>query len=512
MVEASAGSRSPAPSGREAAEYLAALCGIEPENFSFHGVKAHRARHGVQAMLARCRFVHLGESEAVAEGVPALSRTDQRLFRGSQWAEHLIKLHRAYLAGKPRTFHSPVHREPVAVIGEVVNEAQQIYLALHGEELFFYLFVGATLPGIYYPRRDLVVVPRATTRDLRTTLSTFLKLFLAEPERFARFVGLARAGRLRRAFVIGDMRPGHFAKESLAYIDAAHDELMGFLDRGGLLALIADWCSIDPLAVFPALAGGDVLSLGSERATNSLLDMGLDAHRVYRFKTHDGSAWLRQRFASLGMLPAPEAQRRARFRVMISIDAEKQRITNQVQAFRFVLQKLGKACARRGIALEVVWDGWTVPRVANEKDRAVMARIEQVIAAITDGLGIELGTRIAIFGRSSFAKVADVAACDLVLVTQGTGAVVPSWLLARPTIVYHVASVVSNRSDLSEDSAFSVDQRAIVEEAPGSPPTGPNRFAIALWGLDDALVRAVGDRLGLEREVFDQTETNAGTA
>jgi hypothetical protein len=129
---------------------------------------------------------------------------------------------------------------------------------------------------------------------------------------------------------------------------------------------------------------------------------------------------------------------------------------------------------------------------------------------------VDIGEQIAVFGRSFTAKVAEIARCDLVLVTQGTGAVLPSWLLERPCIVYHVAGVVANRSDLASRNVFQLDQRAVVEEAPGAAPAAGNRFSLALWGLDDALVRAAGARLGLARECAlpegDHTTMNAGTA
>jgi hypothetical protein len=409
-----------------------------------------------------------------------------------------------------------VHGVPVRVLGEAISDAYQLHVAVHADELCFFGFVGRMMQGVYYPRRDLFVRLRPTHLPLTMAVRHSLRVMLSKPPRFARFLERASAGSLRRAFVIGDVRPGHFVRESLAYIDAAEAELRGFIDRGGLIVTIREWCAMDPLAAFPMLAQGDVLTLGAAQASGTLLDFGIDAHRVHRFKAREDGGWLRSRLARLGRLPEPASSSAARFRVLISIDAEKRRILNQVEAFRFVLRRLGAACAARGMALEVVWDGWTVRGTPNDKDRQVMARIEATIAAILEEAPVPASRQFRIFGRSSDDKVGAVAECDLVLVTQGTGAVVPSWLLSRPTIVYHVARAVAVRSDVCEKTVTQMDQRAVIEPPPDPAQPDAARFSLALWGLDDALVRAVGPNLGLKRELpgppTDQASTNAGTA
>jgi hypothetical protein len=493
------------PSPQQAAEALAALCGIAPENFSYRGPVRDPARHGIKAMLARCRHVQLGRRDRPAD-LPPFTAEDVQAYRSAAWGEHLRAFHAAYLAGGRRMLHSPLHHCAVPVLGEFLADTHQIYLALHEGELFFFIFVGRLPQGVYYPARDLFLLLRPNWLDPANAVWRLLRVFLAEPVRFARFLARAMQGQLRRGFVVGDPRPGHFLKESLAYLDAAEPQLRGFVARGGLLVLIGDWCAMDPLAVLPELGRGDVLTVNSPDAALGLLDMGVDAHRVYRFKTHEDPAWLRRRF---GLLPGAASADATRFRVMLSVDAERQRVLNQVEVFRFVLRRLGEDCARRGETLEVVWDGWTVPRWQNDKDRMVMARIEARIADITQDLGVAIARHIPIFGRSSFAKVAEIASCDLVLTTQGTGALLPSWLLERPTIVYHVAAMVPNRSDLSEATVVQLDQRAVIEESAGAAEHG-SRFTLALWGVDDALVRAVGERLGMQREVLPPPFTGEG--
>jgi hypothetical protein len=501
---------------RQAAEALAALCGIEPQHFTYRGAAPVPGRHGLGPLAARCRIAQLGaRARDLPPDLPPFSAEDVKAYRSAAWLDHLRDYNAGYLAGRPRMLHSPLHHQPVRIIGEVVNDSHQVHIALHGNELFFFLFVGRLPQGIYYPSRDLFLVLRPNWLHQRDAVFRFLRVFLSEPLRFARFIARGMAGQLIPGFVVGDRRPGHYLKESLAYLDAAEAEIVGFQQRGGLLVLIADWCAMDPLAVIPALGQGEVLTLHSATAPLRLLDLGVDQHRVYRTKAHEGPDWLRRR---LGIAPngsAPEAVPR-RFRVMLSVDAERGRVLNQVEAFRFVLRRLGAACAARGLDLEVAWDGWTVPRQPNERDLAVMARIEATVAEIIADPAPRIARQVRIHGRSAFAKVAEIAQCDLVLTTQGTGALLPSWLLDRPAIVYHVAAMVPNRSDLSEATVVQLDQRAVIEEARDGPAAHGNRFSLALWGLDDALVRAVGDRLGLQREIAAppaaaHTTMNAGT-
>jgi hypothetical protein len=192
---------------------------------------------------------------------------------------------------------------------------------------------------------------------------------------------------------------------------------------------------------------------------------------------------------------------------MLSIDAERERILNQAEAFAFVLRILSEACRAEGSSLEVVWDGWTVPEEPDERDLMVQARIKAMIGRILDELDIPIARQTQIFDRSALAKIPELEDCDLVLVTQGTGAVIPCWLLRRPTITYHVASMIHDRSCLEDDVAFNVDQRAVLEPA---GINGARQFELAFWGLEDALRRAVGQRLSIRPQQHPPTHLMAG--
>jgi hypothetical protein len=284
-------------------------------------------------------------------------------------------------------------------------------------------------------------------------------------------------------------------------LDSAETELRRFIAGGGTVVLIQDWCAMDPVAVFPWLAEGRLLRVPSRDVAASLMEIGLDAHRVYRYRTHEDGAWLRSRVGVPDSI-APDR----RFRVMISLDAERERVIDQVELFRFVLRRLHDTCSPHGLAVEVAWDGWTVSGEASQRDREVMARIETLIAAILDGLPASIGSGARIFGRAAHEKIGDVARCDLVFVTQGTGALLPSWLLSRPSIVYNIASRVSNRSDLSDDRVFQVDQRAIIEDESAASGSAGSRFAIAPWGIEDAMMRALRDRFPMARTLGSPDE------
>ncbi len=500
------------PTAKSAAEQLASLCGLDARHFAPCRPAAEKGAYGVAALVSRCSFPLLRSLVGSAIGDVSFTAADTEQF-GDRWKPAFQQYCRNHLRGRPRQLYSPLHHEPCRVVAETIVHGHQIYVAVHDETLFFPIFFGQSMLGIYYPSRDLFLKLQRSVRDASLALKVFLDVLLNDPVLFHAFVTRGLTGRLRPAFVIGDMRPGHFVRETLGYIDAVEDELLRFLGRGGLLVIISDGCAIDPVDVFPRLADADILRVGSARLAKTLLELGIDGHRVYRLRTHSDGAWLRKRLAARpdGMTePGPATPRR--FRIMISLDAEKRRFVNQVEAFRYVLGRLGTVCAHLGRELEVVWDGWTIAHEPRAKDIQVMRRIEEMIDEITTNLDVRLGRQIPIFGRSIVAKVPTIAGCDLVMVTQGTGAVVPNWLLQRTTIVWHVAQKVGNRSDLSEETIVQVDQRAVVETE--ADPAQPNaeRFSIALWGMEDALVRAVGEELGLVRELTDQTTMKAGTA
>ncbi len=466
-------------------EAVAALCGIAPDNF----LPPDRGG-GPDAMVARCRFLRMREGD---QGL-GFTEADAKAY-GPGWRRAFETFCLDHLNGRPRLMHSPLHHARARVVAEFMVHGHQVYVCLHEATLFFAFQVGHFPVGLYYPARDLFIIPDQHGYTPELALRSFLTILLGNPERFAEWLARALEGRLRRAFVLGDMRPGHFIRESLGYVDTHEEALRAFLAKGALLVIIRDWCAIDPLAVFPFLRDTDALVLGRSGVNAAVLDMHLDAHRVLRLRTHRDSGWLQRRL--LGEAAAAPAPRRC-FRLMLSVDAEKARFLNQVEAFRFVLRRIGAACARLGLALELVWDGWTVANLPGEKDFEVMAAIERVIAEITGGLDVAIAREERIFGRSAAAKVPALRDCDLVMVTQGTGAVIPNWLLQRTTITYHIARKVGTRSDLWEPRVVQVDQRAVIEP---SAESEAGRFSIEPWGLDDALVRAVGEQLGLVREI-----------
>jgi hypothetical protein len=496
----------PAWGTETAAAYLARLSGLPEDCFSGAGRKGGDLRRGADAIARACEVRVLLNGTPAAEEDRALRKQILSRYREAVWVPHFEQMNRAFFEFREGWFYSPLHDRDARRLGSILLGPFQVNVCLDGERLVFLFGVGKEPFGMYYAAENLLLWLHGWRSVDPNMLRRLLHLVLPHAERFAGWVHRAMEGGLGRVFVVGDNRPGHFIKQSLAYLDRHEDELiLPFLGRGGRLVLIPDWCAMDPLPLFPSLAGMDHLVLGSEGASEKLLDLGLDAHRVYRFTTHKEPSWLRRRFAALARgetdarLCVPPGRR---FKVLISLDAERQRIVNQVEAFRFVLRKLGAACVADGSALDVVWDGWTMPGVPNERDRTVLARIEALIGQITEDLGVSLRRQVRVFDRSAAEKIPETGDCDLVLVTQGTGAVVPCWLLQRPTITYHVADMVGDRSCLDESVAYNVDQRAIEPPPPDVPLADQHRrFSIALWGLEEALMRAVGSRLTITREL-----------
>lgn len=494
--------------------------GIDIHHFTYPGYKADRALLGADQKLfghhslaQACEVVDyfggMGPGTGPRGKDPVL-RARIRAFRKDRgWASHYLALNAAFLAhDRQRSIFSPFSGEDVPILGSIPLGPYQVTLLMDRGRLLVFIGIGHMPVGLYQPDENLFVILTKYTLNMRGVLGNVLAHMLSHADLWLAWIRRAQAGPLPRAYVIGDNRPGHFIKQSLAYLDAHEAEILAFSAGGGLLVSVPDWCAMDPFTLIPSLAPLPRLQVPSDRLTETMLLEGYDAHRVYRFTTHRDPAWLRRRFAAL---ETPAARSSAaspdllsgggrRFRVMISIDAERQRILNQEEAFRFVLQRLGDVCAAEGRALDIVWDGWTVPDVPSKRDLEVMARIEAMVARITSDLALPPGQRIDIFGRSAQAKVPVVAECDLVFVTQGTGAVIPCWLLKRPTIVYHVASMVHDRSCLDDEAVFSVDQRA-VGEPPSDDPLAVQhrRFTLAPWGLEEAMGRALSSSVAITR-------------
>ncbi len=489
---------------REAAQELAALLGLDIRHIRLPGREPEPA-FGSAALTAACEIVDvlgpMGPGEGPHGADAGLHGRIRTHYRHATWLARYRALNAAFLAHEGgRAIHSPLSGGEALILGSLPLAQYQVTPCLDGEKLILLIGIGYMPVGLLYPAENLFLVLTNYRLNMRQVLGLVLADILHRALPWRDWLRRAMTTGLRRAYVIGDNRPSHFIRESLAYLDAEEEALLGFARKGGLLVQVTDWCAMDPYTVLPTLAPLDRLAIRSEALTETLLLAGYDAHRVHRTGIHPNSDWLRRRLAPR-IESAAGAGAGRRFRLAISLDAERERVVNAVEIFRFVLRKLGEACAEDGAALEVVWDGWTVSGEASARDREIIGRIKAMIAAITRDLPVTLAVQKRVFGRAALAKLPELASCDLVITTQGTGGVVASWLLRRPTIVYHVARVASNMADLDPSTVISVDQRAVDEVSPDDPRAGGHqRFTLAPWGMEEALCRAVGDRLAIRRE------------
>lgn len=498
-----------------AAQYLAALCGINLLHFSYPGRVADQGTYGTRAILQNCSFLNFFRDDDPGGWGEDLKSRVLEAYSSGQWARSYQAINGDFFKHKykARCLYSPLHDREIRILGGILLNRFQILVCEIEAELCFFFLLGKTAYSIYYPSKNLFLNLDAYIENNEGILNNFMTWLLTRPREFAAWVSLARNGQLKRVFVIGDNRPGHYIRQSLAYIDKNLDELiLPFINKGGLVAVIRDWCFIDPLTVLPELNAANLLLFASKEAGENMLSLGLDVHRVYRYSTQKGSEWLRHRLAMSrireiekqkhALVNEAKQGKRSCFKLMISIDSEKKRVLNQVEVFQFVLRKLGLACREAGLNLEVVWDGWTVAHNISPKDVLVMENIENVIAEILDGLNFPL-SQVRIFGRNAEGKVDEIQDCDLAIVTQGTGAVIPCWLLKRPTIIYHVSEAISERSCLDENYAYNIDSSAILP-ASDNPRLvlHERKFSIALWGMEKALIKAAGDKLPIKSELM----------
>ena len=492
-----------------AARDLAALCRLDIRHFHYPGRERDPA-FGSNVLATGCEildlFGPLGPGEGPHSRDEALHARIRTAYAHRGWVQHYKALNAAFLAhAGNRRIPSPLSGGEAAIIGSIPIQHYQMTPCLDGDRLIMLIGIGYMPVGLYHPAENLFITGTNFVLNMQSVLRVLLDHFLSRPLLWAEWLRRGLGPGLRRAFLIGDNRPGHFMRQTLAYIDTEEEAILGFAAKGGLMVAASDLCAMDPFALFPSLAPLDRLSLRSERMPDTLLAMGLDAHRVYRFNIHPDAAWLRRRLAPVIEAAVATPVEGRRYRVMISLDAERERVVNAVEVFRFALRKLGEACAEEGAVLDVVWDGWTVPGEPSARDREVMGRIEAMIAAINEGLpsdgALALGEQRRIFDRSALEKVPDLARCDLAITTLGTGAMIVSWLLQRPTIVYQEAGKAANRAYLDDGTAVDVDPRAVEALSPDDPRSGGHqRFLLAPWGLEEALRRALAGRLTIRPE------------
>jgi hypothetical protein len=490
---------------RESITYLSQLSGLDEQHFSCRGRPVDRTVFGQVALRTSCIVVDTfpiatpGASDSKIYA--AMRKASHIHYRTRPWRERQNALNAAFLALRGGgTVISPLTGAEARILGNVMIGPRQATLCLDQGRLAVLLSVGQEPLCFFYPTEKLILT--LSVRQLAAThgVGDFLNGFLGQPTLYAEWIKRALRQGLQPLYIIGDNRPGHFVKQSLAYLDFHEEAIASFARKGGMLAVLPDLCAIDPLWVFPKLADCSRITIRSDQASIRFLRAGFDAYRIYRATTHPDAAWLRKRLEMHNRVSSVAATQR-RFKVLISVDAERMRIINQIEAFRFVLRKLGEACADEGSALDVVWDGWTVPNEPDANDLTVMERIRDQIGQIMADLPVTIRNQTVIYDRSSQNKIPEMVDCDLVLVTQGTGAVIPCWLLQRKSITYQTPTVMADRSCIDESVTFNVDQRAIY--CPPPEPGTPHNvhcFELKLWGLEDALVRAVGDRLTIRRE------------
>jgi hypothetical protein len=493
-----------------AVRYLAGLSGIPAEHFSRSGLPFDKEKHGARpfaaicSMVNPCTGVHDGDHPCINDR-DLKARVDAE-YKGAIWTKRLLVYTEAFMLSKPGfRLASPLRKRQIKPLGGIVSGRFQIMPGIEDNKLVFFLLLGKQPHAIFYPAERLflnLTVVSAGVRIDRNILTDLLALFLRNPLAFARWIDRSLNGGLRKTYLIGDNRPGHFIKESLAFLHREEETLLNpYLDARGHITIVPDWCVIDPIKLFPRIEETDRLFVHSDRVTMMLLEGGWNVHRVYRMTIFPQATWLRERVSRLDLAGAPKPPGK-RFKLAFVVDAEKGRMVNQTEMFRFVIQTIGEACRKTGEELEVVWDGWTAGERPNAHDLKMMGKIEEHIAAITQDIGVDF-TQTRVFGRTALGKIPFLKDADLVLAVQGTGAVVPCWLLGRATISYHVAEILKDRSCLDEAVAVNVDLDALELTDDDNRGVGHlTHFRMAFWGMEEAMVAALRGRITFERRHF----------
>jgi len=293
----------------------------------------------------------------------------------------------------------------------------------------------------------------------------------------------------RRALVVGDPRPTHFIRQSLAYVEWALDEhILPFLDAGGEIWIVRDHCFVDPASIFPQLHRGRIVYTNEAGAC---LQFGFGTRhmrRIYRVDLESTSMDFATRM--LQQYESPQQQDQAQFRCLISLDLEKGRFLNQEECLPKIVDFLAQKAKQKGRKLTLVWDGWTLKpfNISDEKDNKIIAKAISLINNFNIDNKIE---NMFIFNKTFDEKMKSARSCNLAITTHGTAALLPCRLLKIPTVTYHVSAAMGYTEEVDPDASFPVSQEFIQEElAEEGTPVNRRRFSVDPEGIFQAIARS----------------------
>jgi hypothetical protein len=267
----------------------------------------------------------------------------------------------------------------------------------------------------------------------------------------------------QRVLLVGDERPTHFLRQTMGFLELESERIRRFIERGGQVRLLPRMCFVDPLAVFPELRGGVRLTThgtldGLQGIANGMRIM----HRAFRGE-QQSVEWARRWVAGFNQ---PDRNAPQAFRVLVSLDVEKDRFVNQREALRWAIRFLDRLARRAGKPLEIMWDGWTIgPDAPLPRDLDIMDDIDALAADLVEGMAL---STISGYRMTIPEKLVEMRHCTLALSPQGTAALLPCRILRLPTVTYHAPETVRTVREEIDERAFFPVSDVFLQETPES--------------------------------------------
>lgn len=283
----------------------------------------------------------------------------------------------------------------------------------------------------------------------------------------------------KRLFVIADERPTHFFRQTLGYIDINIDKIIPFIENGGGVLIIKDRCFIDPVKIFSEIKNSDFAYVSDKAASLSISKDVKYSRKFYR-TTDESLNWLNRIVAKKSN---DEVDNFLIFH--LCLDVEKNRFLNQIEVFREVFDFLKVFSTLKNKEIKIFVDGWSIKDFGiSGKDKEIFEKIDHCFNEINKDFNFKYEE---IYSLDFVKKINKISISNFSICTHGTAALIPSKILKKPTITYHVKEVMLGEMEFDSGSSYRVDECYIKECEDQGLPIDRRNFSVDPQGVIEKL-------------------------
>lgn len=283
----------------------------------------------------------------------------------------------------------------------------------------------------------------------------------------------------KRLFVIADERPTHFFRQTLGYIDVNINKIIPFIENGGGFLIIKDRCFIDPVKIFSEIKNSDFAYVSDKTASLNISKDVKYSRKFYR--TSDESlCWLNR-------ILAKKSNDRIDNSIIfhLCLDVEKNRFLNQIDVFRGVFDFLNIFASLKNKDIKIFVDGWSIKDFGvSGRDKEIFEKIDHCFNEINKGFNFDYEE---IYSLDFVKKINKISMSNFSICTHGTAALIPSKILKKPTITYHVKEVMLGEMEFDSQSSYRVDECYIKEFGDQGLPIDRRNFSVDPQGVIEKL-------------------------